>query len=72
MTNTQSVWQVHNHEINEHQLEESKTGRLELNIGVPEDAMITSLLVKFKSPVGLIQLPRKINETTNLQAAVPA
>ena len=72
LTNTQSVWQVHNHEINEHQLEESKTGILELNIGVPEDAMITSLLVKFKSPVGLIQLPRKINETTNLQAAVPA
>jgi putative ABC transport system permease protein len=34
--------------------------------------MITSLLVKFKSPIGLIQLPRKINETTNLQAAVPA
>ena len=29
------------------------------------------MLVKFKSPVGLIQLPRKINETTNLQAAVP-
>ena len=33
--------------------------------------MITSLLVKFRSPVGLIQLPRKVNETTNLQAAVP-
>jgi putative ABC transport system permease protein len=39
---------------------------------IPEDAMITALLVKFKSPVGFIQLPRKVNETTSLQAAVPA
>ena len=33
--------------------------------------MITSMLVKFKSPVGLMQFPRKINETTNLQSAIP-
>ena len=90
LTNTQSVWQVHNHEVVEqghehqdcdhehhncdhgHHIEESTGLGLELNAIVPEDAMITSLLVKFKSPIGLIQLPRKINETTNLQAAVPA
>ena len=82
LTNTQSVWQVHNHEVveqghehqecdHEHHIEESTVSGLELNAIVPEDAMITSLLVKFKSPIGLIQLPRKINETTNLQAAVP-
>ena len=99
LTNTQSVWQVHNHEVveqghehqecdhehhddehshehhncdHEHHIEESTVSGLELNASIPEDAMITSLLVKFKSPIGLIQLPRKINETTNLQAAVPA
>ena len=99
LTNTQSVWQVHNHEVveqghehqecdhehhddehshehhncdHEHNIEESTASGLELNTSIPEDAMITSLLVKFKSPIGLIQLPRKINETTNLQAAVPA
>ena len=90
LTNTQSVWQVHNHEVieqgHEHQecdhehhncdhdnhIEETTASVLELNASIPEDAMITSLLVKFKSPIGLIQLPRKINETTNLQAAVPA
>ena len=32
---------------------------------------ITSLLVKFKSPLGLVQLPRFINETTTMQAALP-
>ena len=99
LTNTQSVWQVHNHEVveqghehqecdhehhddehshehhncdHDHHIEESTVSGLELNASIPEDAMITSLLVKFKSPIGLIQLPRKINETTNLQAAVPA
>ncbi|MBV6644942.1 MAG: ABC transporter permease [Cyclobacteriaceae bacterium] len=33
---------------------------------------ITALLVKFRSPMGLVTLPRKINQNTNLQAAVPA
>ena len=38
---------------------------------ISDDLMITCMLVKFKSPAGLIQLPRKVNETTNLQAAIP-
>ena len=29
-----------------------------------QDKMITSMLVKFKSPIGLIQIPRKINRQT--------
>ena len=88
LTNTQSVWQVHNHEVidqgkehhngqhhnheHEHHTEELTATMLGSSSSITEDAMITSLLVKFKSPIGLIQLPRKINETTNMQAAVPA
>lgn len=88
LTNTKSVWQVHNHEVidqgkehhngqhhnheHEHHTEELTATMLGSSSSIPEDAMITSLLVKFKSPIGLIQLPRKINETTNMQAAVPA
>ena len=86
LTNTKSVWQVHNHEVidqgkeyrngqhhnHEHHTEELIATTLRSSSSIPEDAMITSLLVKFKSPIGLIQLPRKINETTNMQAAVPA
>ena len=34
--------------------------------------MITAMLVRFRSPVGFIKFPRQVNETTNLQAAVPA
>lgn len=36
-----------------------------------EDKQITSLLVKFKNPLGSVQLPRFINENTNMQAALP-
>ncbi len=32
---------------------------------------ITSLLVKFKNPIGMVQLPRYINENTAMQAALP-
>ena len=37
-----------------------------------EDKEITAMLIKFKSPMNIIQFPRQINEDTNLQAAVPS
>ncbi|GAB3655691.1 hypothetical protein GCM10028791_27030 [Echinicola sediminis] len=36
-----------------------------------EDREITALLVKFKNPLGLVQLPRMVNENTPMQAALP-
>lgn len=33
---------------------------------------ITAVLIKFRSPLAQLQLPRMINENTNMQAAVPA
>ncbi|MFY0686337.1 MAG: ABC transporter permease [Cyclobacteriaceae bacterium] len=33
---------------------------------------ITALLVKFRSPMGMVQLPRQINQGTSMQAALPA
>ena len=48
-----------------------KTIKVSNNESIPDQSMVTALLVKFKSPVGLIQLPRKVNETTSLQAAIP-
>ena len=35
------------------------------------EMQITAALFKFKNPSALIKLPRQVNETTNLQAAVP-
>jgi len=36
-----------------------------------EDREITSLLISFKNPRGILTLPRKINQQTNMQAALP-
>ncbi|TAE58700.1 MAG: FtsX-like permease family protein [Bacteroidetes bacterium] len=37
-----------------------------------EPKEITALLIHLRNPIGLFQLPRYINEQTNMQAAVPA
>ncbi|MEM6684884.1 MAG: ABC transporter permease [Bacteroidota bacterium] len=36
-----------------------------------EEKEITSLLVTFRNPTGLLMIPRRINEETNMQAALP-
>ncbi len=55
LTNLESIWKIHDHEENHHE----------------EEKEITSLLVKFKSPMGMVQLPRFINQNTSMQAALP-
>ncbi len=50
----------HDHEGHDHSKHE-----------IDENTEITSLLVKFKSPLGMVQIPRSINENTNMQAALP-
>ena len=83
LTSSESISKVHNHEDHsdhnhkdhsDHNHEDHSDHNHE---GVKEDCshghteMITAMLVKFRSPVGFIKFPRKVNETTNLQAAVP-
>ena len=83
ITDIKSVWDVHNHDLSsdhshddhchDHHDHHHDENCIENNISIydMDEFMITSMLVKFKSPIGLIQLPRKVNETTNLQAAIP-
>lgn len=82
ISNLESVWQVHHHgtvgtssDEEHHHCDdhnhECTHDHHEDKVQIADDAMITAMLIKFKSPVGLIQLPRKVNETTSLQAAVP-
>ena len=63
LTNTQSVWEVHNHghdqehtcdDPDHHHHEESDHHHHS------QPLMITSMLICFKSPVALLQLPRKL------------
>ncbi|WP_062058908.1 ABC transporter permease [Aquimarina longa] len=64
VTNLESIWDVHHqeneHEENKNYLEHHEKGK-----------EITSLLVSFRSPSALLTLPRRINENTNMQAALP-
>lgn len=74
-----SVWEVHgSHE--EHDHEEGgdhhdlvELGRLGLTVTKEQlkNEDITSLLVKYRSPMAAVQLPRIVNGTSNLQAASP-
>lgn len=36
------------------------------------EPQITAMLIKFRGPMGIIRLPRMVNESTNMQAAVPS
>ncbi|RNL80672.1 ABC transporter permease [Sinomicrobium pectinilyticum] len=83
--NLESIWLVHDHggseehQEDEHDHEEhahedghdhEHEHEHEAHIR-EEDKEITSLLVKFKNPMGMITLPRMINDKTNMQAALP-
>jgi len=81
ITNLESIWEVHDHggaedqhEEEEHNHDEEDHDHEEENATTAEadeDKEITALLVKFKNPMGMVQLPRFINENTSMQAALP-
>ena len=58
LTNLESIWNLHDHEGHN-------------DIKSIDEKEITSLLIRFKSPRGLLTFPRRINERTNMQAALP-
>ncbi|MEM1407061.1 MAG: ABC transporter permease [Bacteroidota bacterium] len=68
LTATESVWSVHAHEEEPSPQESDEQGQ---QMEEDHDLQITSMLVKFKSPMGMVRLPRMVNESTNMQAAVP-
>ena len=83
ITSPQSVWDVHdthNHKDehegehdHEHEDEHDHEHEGEHDHeDEHDDREITAMLIKFKSPMNIIQFPRQINENTNLQAAVPS
>ena len=65
VTSPESVWDIH--DTHDHDDEEEHEHEHE-----HEDKEITAMLIKFKSPMNIIQFPIQINENTNLQAAVPS
>lgn len=78
VTNLESIWEAHDHEDHEghdehddHEEHEDHENHKSHNEHVDEDKEITSLLIAFKSPMGLLTIPRQINEKTSMQAALP-
>ncbi|MEM9857475.1 MAG: ABC transporter permease [Bacteroidota bacterium] len=86
LTATESVWSVHDHEEehstpedhehgdepkHEHDHEDEHHSDHDEPSEENKDRQITTMLVKFKSPMGMVRLPRMVNENTNMQAAVP-
>ncbi|HSK13182.1 MAG TPA: ABC transporter permease, partial [Phnomibacter sp.] len=69
LTNVESVWHIHDEAHGEaeqpHQHMEGEEHHDD------EDRQITAMLVKFRSPMAIMMLPRTINEQTSMQAAVP-
>ena len=81
ITSPESVWDIHdthnhndtndnfeNENKHDHEHEDEHDHKHEEY----DDKEITAMLIKFSSPMNIIQFPRQINETTNLQAAVPS
>lgn len=56
----------------EHSHEHDNQASRENNGQLSSTTQITAVLMKFKNPLAQLQLPRMINENTNMQAAVPA
>ena len=71
LTSLESVWDIHKEHDHDHDEEHDHDHDEEHEQG--EDSKeITSILVKFDSPMNIISFPRYINEETNMQAAVPS
>lgn len=64
VTNLESIWEVHHHE-EDHEEHHHETHEEE------HDKEITSMLITFKNPLGILTMPRRINSQTEMQAAIP-
>lgn len=74
LTNTSSVWLVHEHGEGDDHQHTYKNARTNADLLAHKDQEITSLLVQYKSKTNFqaLNLPRNINENTDMQAASPA
>ena len=65
ITDIKSVLEVHDHQVEDDVIcsgdHHDHHDHHNHNLCISDDFMITSMLVKFKSPVGLIKVPRKVN-----------
>ena len=77
LTDLSSVWAIHEHaELPPAGIKENDPAHEEPDSEAApvaaDEKEVTSALVKFRSPMGLVALPRQINANTSMQAALPS
>lgn len=74
LTSLSSVWSIHDHKEEAEHTEEESPAHEEHEAEESEmpKREITSALIKFRSPMGLMTMPRNINQNSKLQAALPS
>lgn len=65
----ESVWKIHNHDDASLHCDYNTESTHHYH---QKERELTAVLLKFKSPVALVQMPRLINKETSMMAAVPA
>jgi putative ABC transport system permease protein len=69
LTSLTSIWDIHDHAEEDSTHVHSEAASSE----EPEQKQqITSALIQFRNPMGLITIPRQVNENTSMQAALPS
>ena len=67
ITDVKSIWDLHDHDHTDHSAKGWNNDLTQENA----DKQITAMLVKFKGAMGLVTIPRQVNENTPMQAALP-
>lgn len=70
LTDISSVWHIH--EGHEGKEQPNLAPDLQTQPETKANEELTAVLLHFRGPMGIVMLPRIINENTNMQAAVPA
>jgi putative ABC transport system permease protein len=73
ITRLSSIWDIHDHEEDHEETTDDKHAENRAET-VDDDAnkQVTSALIQFRNPMGLMTIPRQINENTSMQAALPS
>lgn len=71
LTNVQSIWMAHDLEVTPGG-SGAPSNLVPGHLAGDSSKEVTSMLVQYRNPLAVIQLPRFINQQSNLQAAAPA
>ena len=72
LTSLSSVWDIHEHPENTGSDHADTEQAHSAEEHVKDKKEITSALIQFRNPMGLLTIPRQINQNTSMQAALPS